>query len=765
MSTLSPAAHTIIELGGRKQTGKVIVNSLDKPGYVQLNPVDGTPVYLFAKNDGTLATSATFPTDNNDGTSLVSASTGNDLAYISISCSTPGSDTLSAGETLSIFGTQSYTAGIAFTQNGLLNFDANGYDSSTGEVTTARFGYYKVDVNLNIAGVETSDVMIVSVQTREVNNTSFVVRQQFRFTSAELVNKETTISGIFALLPAETIKIVLEYENPIQSASLELKQGSSWNIFSISGTDVTRVLSTIQGTNDSYQVSIITEGNTDFISFKASGLEKFRMDGNGRLIFMNTFATSMIDNNILDDKAYLYTIQPSPNSSQELYFGNVNLEEPSVIKDSSLSNLPAGNVLVQASIVDGIDNNNVSVKTNINNYNDVDYEGHVFKSQALFLPKIGVNTGDIDTSVKDNIIKQINSGSDTSIPIYNDDGDLTWGKSIIGNKEQFKIQTDVTNMSSSSSGIIIEQVGDITMRTKTSSVSAVKDVIIATDNTQSIQLSSDRVNNLRLEANRTQVLELYVNKITKPSNAAGTEYTGPISIDGVTANAKVEITSDNNINLRIPGSSQIDIDTSKVETTVANTSFTVSNGNITGTADTGAVNMNVSTDNRINIQNNQVLTGVGLNTSIITNQQIQSTVGSNLMRVSTGQVRLEASGTSFYVETGNIFSSVTIDQSSDRRLKSNIQAYDKTQALGEINNLKIKSYVKDGKVETGVIADEVGLPVTGMMDIGGEQYQTVKYGELYVRGLAAVQALSDKVDALVQRVGELEAENARLRGN
>lgn len=105
--------------------------------------------------------------------------------------------------------------------------------------------------------------------------------------------------------------------------------------------------------------------------------------------------------------------------------------------------------------------------------------------------------------------------------------------------------------------------------------------------------------------------------------------------------------------------------------------------------------------------------------------------------------------------SGN-FSAGTITASSfsatsDARLKENIVTF--THALDTVKTLRGVSYVKDGKAELGLIAQEVQntLPqVVGQTDDG---YLTIAYGNLVAVLVEAVKELTDKVTALEAKNG------------
>ena len=107
--------------------------------------------------------------------------------------------------------------------------------------------------------------------------------------------------------------------------------------------------------------------------------------------------------------------------------------------------------------------------------------------------------------------------------------------------------------------------------------------------------------------------------------------------------------------------------------------------------------------------------------------------------------------------TGNsvTFSAVTsgsFQTSSDVRLKSDI--IDSQYGLETVLALRSVKYVKDGKQEIGLIAQEVETVIPEFVGTQENGYKTVNYGQMVSVLIKAVQELKAEVDTLKARLGE-----------
>ncbi|MDG6113743.1 phage tail spike protein [Lactococcus formosensis] len=88
---------------------------------------------------------------------------------------------------------------------------------------------------------------------------------------------------------------------------------------------------------------------------------------------------------------------------------------------------------------------------------------------------------------------------------------------------------------------------------------------------------------------------------------------------------------------------------------------------------------------------------------------------------------------------------------SDRRFKSDIEDYEE-DALSIVNGLRIRTYKKSGKREIGVIADEAPKALL-LKDETGDMLSLYDYSSIAIK---AIQELTDEVDLLKLKIGEME---------
>jgi hypothetical protein len=92
------------------------------------------------------------------------------------------------------------------------------------------------------------------------------------------------------------------------------------------------------------------------------------------------------------------------------------------------------------------------------------------------------------------------------------------------------------------------------------------------------------------------------------------------------------------------------------------------------------------------------------------------------------------------------YTTTAVDVSSDRRLKTEIE--DLQNCLDKIRKLAPKSYIKNGKKELGLIAQEVFEIVPDAVSVGDEKtYWGLKYEMLIPVLIAAIKELAEKMEA------------------
>jgi hypothetical protein len=112
--------------------------------------------------------------------------------------------------------------------------------------------------------------------------------------------------------------------------------------------------------------------------------------------------------------------------------------------------------------------------------------------------------------------------------------------------------------------------------------------------------------------------------------------------------------------------------------------------------------------------------------------------------------------------SGNIYAGGTVSQASDARLKTNVKTID--GALDKVNNLRgvMFNWIKDGKHDTGMIAQEVQevIPelITEDVKEDGSSTLGVNYSASVGLLVEAIKELSNKVEAQAKLIAELRGE-------
>ena len=99
-----------------------------------------------------------------------------------------------------------------------------------------------------------------------------------------------------------------------------------------------------------------------------------------------------------------------------------------------------------------------------------------------------------------------------------------------------------------------------------------------------------------------------------------------------------------------------------------------------------------------------------------------------------------------FTAVGDITTQGTFVASSDERLKSDIQQL--TDCLQIVTSLSGKSYIKNGQVEIGLIAQQVQKVLPQVVKEGSDGYLAVAYGNIVAVLIEAVKELSARVEQL-----------------
>lgn len=98
---------------------------------------------------------------------------------------------------------------------------------------------------------------------------------------------------------------------------------------------------------------------------------------------------------------------------------------------------------------------------------------------------------------------------------------------------------------------------------------------------------------------------------------------------------------------------------------------------------------------------------------------------------------------------GDIYATGNVTAYSDRRLKTEIETI--SHALLKVNNLIGRTYIKDGKREIGLVAQETQKVIPEVVYEG--EYLSVAYGNIVGLLVEAIKELSKEVEALKVKNG------------
>jgi hypothetical protein len=125
------------------------------------------------------------------------------------------------------------------------------------------------------------------------------------------------------------------------------------------------------------------------------------------------------------------------------------------------------------------------------------------------------------------------------------------------------------------------------------------------------------------------------------------------------------------------------------------------------------------------------------------------TIGADIPRLSASNTFSSATNTF----SGDVFAA-TFQVSSDARLKENIQTLN--NAVDIVNQLRGVAYIKDGRAEIGVIAQEVEQILPQVVRDDPQGYKTVAYGNVVGLLIEAIKEQQNTIKELTTRLEKLE---------
>tara|TARA_Y100000389_G_scaffold202413_1_gene247622 strand:- start:5998 stop:7815 length:1818 start_codon:yes stop_codon:yes gene_type:complete len=418
-----------------------IASSADgTPGYLKLNSfISNQSVYLFAQSNKSLRISDTPPDTDTSGNPLVSASSGGNLSFISISCTRSGSENKLAGEEISIFGTSSYLENtVSFQINNSLQFSESDYNTISGEINIQQHAYYIISLNYNILSVSSNKIVKIEIQSKSPDSASYTVLQTYQTSLNEASSSENSLVTIAEISSGTLIKAVVTLMDTTNDIIITTGIGTSINIYSISDTAAQFILSSMK--KDSLSVDLDSTNNLVKFSYPknavvdltstdvANDLNQIALviDAYSRLTFKNITNSSLYTNNSIVSNevtsAYLYPA--IVNNELGLYWGNTNLAKPNQMKN--------GNV-------------NLALETNpidqIKFTTSIDSIGTLIRGDQIFLPN-GSKT--ISTHTDD----------DFGILSYNGSSLLLNGAGVVSSTETLTNANETARIRITSDGIV-----------------------------------------------------------------------------------------------------------------------------------------------------------------------------------------------------------------------------------------------------------------------------------------------------------------------
>jgi hypothetical protein len=128
--------------------------------------------------------------------------------------------------------------------------------------------------------------------------------------------------------------------------------------------------------------------------------------------------------------------------------------------------------------------------------------------------------------------------------------------------------------------------------------------------------------------------------------------------------------------------------------------------------------------------------------------------GNPTISVAAGIAKLSADNTFAGTNTFQAIFATEVNTTSDERLKENIQTLN--NAVDIVNNLRGVAYVKGGKAELGLIAQEVERIIPQVVGTDMSGYKTIAYGNMVGILVEAIKEQQITIKELTTRLEKLE---------
>ncbi len=128
--------------------------------------------------------------------------------------------------------------------------------------------------------------------------------------------------------------------------------------------------------------------------------------------------------------------------------------------------------------------------------------------------------------------------------------------------------------------------------------------------------------------------------------------------------------------------------------------------------------------------------------------------GNPTISVAAGIAKLSADNTFAGTNTFQAIFATEVNTTSDQRLKENIQTLN--NAVDIVNNLRGVAYVKGGKAELGLIAQEVEQIIPQVVGTDMSGYKTIAYGNMVGVLVEAIKEQQKTIKELTTRLEKLE---------
>jgi hypothetical protein len=128
--------------------------------------------------------------------------------------------------------------------------------------------------------------------------------------------------------------------------------------------------------------------------------------------------------------------------------------------------------------------------------------------------------------------------------------------------------------------------------------------------------------------------------------------------------------------------------------------------------------------------------------------------GNPTLSIGTGIAKLSANNTFAGTNTFQAIFATEVNTTSDERLKENIQTLN--NAVEIVNNLRGVAYIKGGKAELGLIAQEVEQIIPQVVGEDPSGYKTITYGNIVGVLVEAIKEQQKTINELTTRLEKLE---------